>query len=115
MKNPKPIGISAKTYSSNPKYDKVTDEINITDDIEVKEGVIYEPEDEEKNSTLENMDNVQQESKVREASVVAGMSDRLNFLEAENDSLNELIDNEDFNYTSTEGFIEKPKPNSHNS
>lgn len=115
MKNPKPIGISAKTYSSNPKYDKVTDEINITDDIEVKEGVIYEPEDEEKNNTLESMDNVQQESKVREASVIAGMSDRLNFLNAENDSLNELIDNEDFNYTSTEGPIEKPKPNSHNS
>ena len=114
MKNPKPIGISSKTYSSNPKYDKVTDEINITEEMDIKEGLIYEPIDEEKNTTMENMDNVQQESKVREANVVAGMSDRLNFLNAENDSLKELIYNEGFKYTPSEQFIEKPKPNSHN-
>lgn len=114
MKNPKAIGISAKTYSANPSYDKTSDEITMEGEVDIKEGIIYDAVNEEDDNTLDNMDSIQQEGKVREENVVAGMSDRLDFLQAEDDSFGELLNDEEFEISSSNIFIEKPKTNSQN-
>lgn len=115
MKNPATIGISAKTYSANPKYDRKKDEISLQDiQHDISENVIYAPEDEEDNLTINNMDNIEGESKFREEGVIEGMDKRLNFLKAEDDILRDL-EKQPFENVQEE-FISnaKSEPNSDN-
>lgn len=109
MKNPSTIGISAKTYSSNPKYDRKKDELNLTEEeTEISENIIYAPEDEEDNLNLNNMDNIEGENKYREEGIVEGMDKRLKFLKAEDDILDDLDKNDTNNIIVSKN---KPIPN----
>lgn len=114
MQNPKAIGISSKTYSANPKFDRATGDINIEQDIETGEGIIYGSKNEEKEYTLADIDKVEQENKYREEDIVSQMDNRLDFLKASDDGFNQLVSNEEFNVEDY-NFIQKPKPNSHRS
>lgn len=112
MKNPKPIGISAKTYSSNPKFDRKTDEITLEPEIQVEEGLIYEQQNEEKEYTQQDMDKIEQENQYRQESAVEGMVERMDFLKAEDDDFKNLIEGEEFK-TNESVLNNKPKPNAH--
>lgn len=114
MQNPKAIGISSKTYSANPKFDRITGDINIEQDIETGEGIIYGSKNEEKEYTLADIDKVEQENQYREEDIVSQMDSRLDFLKASDDGFNQLVSNEEFNVEDY-NFIQKPKPNSHRS
>lgn len=114
MQNPKPIGISSKTYSANPKFDRVTGDINIKQEIETSEGIIYSSKNEEKEYTIADIDKVEQENQYREEDIVSQMDNRLNFLKSSDDSFNLLVSDEEF-LVEDYKFIQKPKPNSHRS
>lgn len=114
MKNPKPIGISAKSYSANPSFDRETGDLTLEQSIDIKESEIYLPQNQEKEFTIADIDKVQQEKQYREEDIVGNMNNRLDFLKADDDALRELTYNDEFSVEETY-FEDKPKPNSHKS
>lgn len=114
MRNPKPVGLSAKTVAVNPKFDRVTKVLNMDSTYDENNKFIFEQNEEDERNNLNNIDDNKTDKIYRETSPIDEMINRSEILKSEKDFIDDLDNSDEFTVAKNEFFINNETNNNEN-